>query len=65
MNAYVQWVTAHPMFSAIVHFAILGTLGEHVAALLAAPATCPPPWPPESDGPSPSPSSRTCSSARR
>ena len=34
MTAYVQWVTAHPMLSAVVHFAILGTLGEHVSALV-------------------------------
>lgn len=32
MNAYAQWVAAHPMGSAMVQFAILGTLGEVVAA---------------------------------
>ena len=32
--AYVSWVTAHPLLSAAVQFALLGTLGEIVAACL-------------------------------
>ncbi len=32
MNAYVQWVTLHPFLSAALQFALLGTLGEVVAA---------------------------------
>jgi len=32
MNAYIQWVTANPLQSAAVQFAILGTLGEVVAS---------------------------------
>ena len=32
--AYVSWVTAHPLLSAAVQFAFLGTLGEVVASSL-------------------------------
>lgn len=32
MSAYVQWVTLHPFLSAALQFAILGSLGEVVAA---------------------------------
>lgn len=32
ISAYVAWVSAHPLFSAAIQFAILGTLGEVVAA---------------------------------
>lgn len=32
MSGYVQWVTAHPYLSAALQFAILGSLGEVVAA---------------------------------
>jgi hypothetical protein len=28
MDHYVQWVSAHPLFSAAIQFAILGTFGE-------------------------------------
>jgi hypothetical protein len=31
MDAYVQWVTANPLFSAAIQFAILGTLGEVIS----------------------------------
>lgn len=34
MSVYVSWVTARPMLSAAVQFAILGTLGEMVASSL-------------------------------
>jgi hypothetical protein len=34
MQGYVSWVTAHPLFSAFVQFALLGTLGEIVSASL-------------------------------
>ena len=27
LSAYVQWVTAYPIISAMIQFAILGTLG--------------------------------------
>lgn len=36
MSAYAQWVAAHPMLSAALQFAMLGTLGEVVAASLRA-----------------------------
>ncbi|MDR0498147.1 MAG: hypothetical protein LBH03_00230 [Holophagales bacterium] len=32
MDAYIQWVSQNPIFSACVQFAILGSLGEIVAA---------------------------------
>ncbi len=32
MSAYIQWVTQHPFQSAALQFALLGTLGEVVAA---------------------------------
>jgi hypothetical protein len=28
MDLYVQWVSAHPLFSAAIQFAVLGTFGE-------------------------------------
>lgn len=31
LSAYVQWVTAYPIISAMIQFAILGTLGEIVS----------------------------------
>lgn len=31
MNAYINWVTTYPLFSAAVQFAILGTLGEVIS----------------------------------
>ena len=34
MNTYVAWVTAHPLFSAAVQFAILGTIGEIISHTL-------------------------------
>lgn len=36
MNHYVHWVSQHPFQSAAIQFAILGTLGEVVAASLRA-----------------------------
>ena len=32
LQAYVAWVVAHPFLSAALQFALLGTLGEVVAA---------------------------------
>ena len=34
MDAYIQWVSQNPILSAFVHFAILGSLGEVIAASL-------------------------------
>lgn len=34
LHAYIQWVTTHPMGSAAIQFALLGTLGEVVASSL-------------------------------
>jgi len=34
MDAYIQWVSQNPIFSACVQFAILGPIGEIVAASL-------------------------------
>jgi len=34
MDAYVQWVSQNPIFSACVQFAVLGPIGEIVAASL-------------------------------
>ena len=31
MTAYTLWVAAHPLLSAALHFAVLGTLGEVIA----------------------------------
>lgn len=36
VNSYVQWVTTHPYQSAAIQFALLGTLGEVLAASLRA-----------------------------
>lgn len=36
MNSYVDWVSGHPFQSAAIQFALLGTLGEVVAASLRA-----------------------------
>jgi hypothetical protein len=35
MDAYIQWVSQHPILSACTQFAILGPLGEIIAASLA------------------------------
>lgn len=35
MNAYISWVEAHPIISAIIQFAILGTLGEIISQFIA------------------------------
>jgi len=45
MDAYIQWVIQHPILSAFVQFAILGPIGEIIAASIAAKAPalpCPP-----------------------
>jgi hypothetical protein len=45
-QAYVLWVTAHPLLSAALQFALLGTLGEVLASSLRARrATLPCAWP--------------------
>jgi hypothetical protein len=45
MGAYVQWVTQNPILSAFVQFALLGPLGEIIAAsLVAGRPALPCPW---------------------
>lgn len=34
MNAYIAWVTGHPLWSAAAQFAVLGTLGEALSLLV-------------------------------
>jgi len=34
MNQYIAWVTTHPILSAIIQFAILGTLGEILSQII-------------------------------
>ena len=36
MNSYVSWVTANPLLSAAIQFAILGTLGEVISHFIRA-----------------------------
>ena len=34
MDAYILWVQANPLFSAAIHFGLLGTLGELISHLM-------------------------------